>query len=359
MMTSATRGRSRFLLMGLGIFTLLAAMWAGLLRLGWSLPPLSPSLAGAHGPLMVSGFLGTLIGLERAVALRQRWMYLAPALTALGGLLIMAGGPAWMGAAAITVGSVVLIRLFVYLVREQPALFTYVLALAAVVWAGGNLLWLMGLPIATLSPWWAGFLILTIAGERLELSRLLRISHRGKAAFGGAVLLFLTGLLLMPFAYATGWRVTGAGMIALAAWLLTHDIAWRTIRQAGLTRFIAVCMLSGYLWLAAAGGLAVGYGFLFGGPYDAVLHGVFLGFVFSMIFGHAPVIFPAVLGVTMQYTPRFYTHLLLLHLSLLLRVGAGLAELTFLRQWAAMLNVIALLLFLANTVTSVRRNPTK
>ena len=359
MTISTTKDRSRFLLMGLGMFTLLAAMWGGLLRLGWALPPLSPTLAGAHGPLMVSGFLGTLIGLERAVALGHRWMYLAPALTALGGLLILAGGPPTVGAVAITLGSLVLARLFLYLVREQPALFTYVLALATAVWVGGNLLWLFGLPIATLSSWWAGFLILTIAGERLELSRLLRISQRGKAAFAGAVLLFLTGLMLMPFTYATGWRVTGAGMIALAAWLLTHDIAWRTVRQAGLTRFIAICMLSGYLWLAAAGALAVGYGFLYGGPYDAVLHAVFLGFVFSMIFGHAPVIFPAVLGVTMQFGGRFYIHLAVLHLSLLLRVGGGIAEALALRQWGGMLNGIALLLFLGNTVTSVRRNPSK
>ncbi|MFZ5815193.1 MAG: hypothetical protein ACOY93_07805 [Bacillota bacterium] len=345
----------RFPLLGFAIFTLLAALWAGLLRMGWSLPPLTPTLSGGHGPLMVSGFLGTLIGLERAVALNRRWMYLAPALTALGAITIIAGLPAWVGALTITLGSALLVLLFAQLVRLQPALFTYVLALGAVVWLGGNLLWLFGLPISTLAPWWAGFLILTIAGERLELSRLLRISRRGVAAFAVAVGLFLAGLLLVPFAYGPGWRVTGAGMVAVAVWLLTHDVAWRTIRQAGLTRFIATCMLSGYLWLLAAGGLAMGYGFLFGGPYDAVLHAIFLGFVFSMIFGHAPVIFPAVLGVTMRFTPRFYAHLLLLHLSLLLRVGSGLTETLLLRQWSALLNVIALLLFLAQTVTSIQR----
>jgi hypothetical protein len=47
---------------------LLAGLWAGLLRLGWQLPPLLLQLPAQHGPLMVSGFLGTLISLERAVA---------------------------------------------------------------------------------------------------------------------------------------------------------------------------------------------------------------------------------------------------------------------------------------------------
>ena len=73
--------RIRFPLMAMGILALLAAMWAGLLRMGWSWPPLRPTLPMAHGPLMISGFLGTVIGVERAVALsalgdKYRWTYL-------------------------------------------------------------------------------------------------------------------------------------------------------------------------------------------------------------------------------------------------------------------------------------------
>lgn len=44
-----------------------------------------------HGPLMALGFLGTLIALERAVALRRRWAYLAPALSGLGAVALAAG----------------------------------------------------------------------------------------------------------------------------------------------------------------------------------------------------------------------------------------------------------------------------
>jgi hypothetical protein len=56
----------------LAILGLLAALWAGLMRLGWRLLALTPSLALAHGLLMISGFLGTLITLERAVAMQKR-----------------------------------------------------------------------------------------------------------------------------------------------------------------------------------------------------------------------------------------------------------------------------------------------
>ena len=59
--------RINFPLILLAVLALLAGLWAGLLRMAWQLPLLQPTLPMSHGPLMVSGFLGTLIGLERAV----------------------------------------------------------------------------------------------------------------------------------------------------------------------------------------------------------------------------------------------------------------------------------------------------
>ena len=85
--------------MAMGMLALLAAMWAGVVRLGWGWPVLQPSLPINHGPLMISGFLGTVIGVERAVALSapaltsrpRRWTYLGPLLTGLGGLTLIVG----------------------------------------------------------------------------------------------------------------------------------------------------------------------------------------------------------------------------------------------------------------------------
>ena len=61
--------RLRFPLLALGIGSLFCGVWAGLLRFGWSLPAGRANLIELHGPLMVFGFLGTVISLERAVAL--------------------------------------------------------------------------------------------------------------------------------------------------------------------------------------------------------------------------------------------------------------------------------------------------
>lgn len=94
-----------------------------------------------------------------------------------------------------------------------------------------------------------------------------------------------------------------------------------------------------------------------GPAYDAMLHAIFLGFVFSMIFGHALIIFPALLHVDMVYRPWLYSHLLLLHVTLLLRVAGDLIPYWPARLWGGLLNAVVLLLFVVNTIASVRRRP--
>ena len=78
--------RGRFILIALAGLSLLAGLWAGSVRLGWILPVPNEQFPIVHGPVMVVGFLGTLIGLERAVALGQLWPYGIPVLTAIGTL---------------------------------------------------------------------------------------------------------------------------------------------------------------------------------------------------------------------------------------------------------------------------------
>lgn len=254
-----------------------------------------------------------------------------------------------------TLGSLGLVAVFVVIIRRQPALFTVIMGLGALAWLAGNGLWLAGRSIYGVVPWWAGFLVLTIVGERLELAQLSRLSAVRRGAFLVATGFFLAGLVVTSIAFDIGIRLVGVGMLVLALWLLRYDIARRTVRKTGLTRFIAACLLSGYVWLGASGLMGLLFGGVVAGPrYDAVLHALFLGFVLAMIFGHAPIIFPAVLGSPLSFQPTFYAHLALLHTSLILRVAGDLAGWLPGRQWGGLLNVLAVLLFLANTMGTIR-----
>lgn len=346
----------------LAVLALLAALWAGLLRLGWALPAWPHGLAMAHGPLMVSGFLGALISLERAVGLSglttgRRWTYAAPALTGLGALAMLFNPAGWGGPLLITLGSAVLCIAMLVILRIHVEWHGVVMMLGSAAWLTGNAFWLAGRSVAQAELWWSGFLLLTIVGERLELNRLLRPTRAARLAFAAAVALFLAGLVLSVFSYAAGTWLAGLGMLALALWLLNFDIARRTVRKRGLTRFIAFCLLLGFGWLAVAGALSMRYsGETAGLHYDARLHSLFLGFVFSMIFGHAPIILPAVLGLPLRFGQRFYAPLILLQASLLLRITGDLAGWFEGRRWGGLLNEVALLLFLALAAQAVRRS---
>lgn len=350
--------RRRVLFLAPAIFLLLLGMWAGLMRAAWALPAISAELPAAHGPLMVSGFLGALIGLERAVALRLRWGYLSPGLTLLGSLLLLTAVPDFLALLLIFSGSLLMAALGAIMVSRHQAMHTVVMAGGAAAWAIGNALWLSGMPVYQVVPWWIGFLVLTIAGERLELNRVLRLTTFSRWLFLGTVSVFFAGMLLSAVLFDVGMRMLGAGMLLLALWLFRYDIARRTVRMTGLPRYIAACLLSGYVWLAVSGLLAIVYGGTPAGPYhDAILHAVFLGFVFSMIFGHAPIIFPAVLERPIRYTPVSYSYWVLLQLSLILRVASDLWWWPTGRLWSSMLNAVAILLFLGVTVWSLRSVP--
>lgn len=346
---------TRFLLMAPAMLALGAGLWAGLLRLGWPLAVPGPALPMAHGPLMVCGFLGTLISLERAVALGRRWAYAAPALTGMGGLLLMAGVGTWQGPLLIAVGSLVLLGVFGAVLQMQVEPFVAVMGLGALAWLIGNVVWLAGAPVYQVVLWWMGFLVLTIAGERLELSRMLMHAPRVQRLFLCITAVLAAGLGTIAILPDVGVRILGAAFIALSFWLFYYDVARHTIRRTGLTRFIAACLLSGYLWLGIGGLLALAYGAQAAGSiYDGLLHAVFVGFVISMIFGHAPIIFPSILGTPLVYRPFFYVHLTILHLSLVLRIVGDLLGSVHARQCGGLLNAAAILLFLGGTLFAVR-----
>lgn len=339
------------------IVALISGLWAGLLRLGWAIPSFTAALPMQHGPLMISGFLGALIILERVAALRQRWMFAAPLLSSAGWILSLAIPGHLIGPLLITLASLVGTAVLGVIVRREAKIYTAVMAVGAACWLGGNLLWILGNPIPLVVWWWAAFLVLTITGERLELNRVIRLTSGHYLTFTISAAIFLLGAVLYTLQPETGARTAGIGMLMLSAWLIRFDIARRNLRHpAALTRFIAFCLFSGYLWLGMSGIFNLLFGAQYAGPiYDAVLHSVFIGFVFSMIFGHAPIILPALTRINVPFHPGFYLPLILLHASLILRIVSDLTFQPSGRLWGGIINEIAILAYFGLVVTSVIR----
>src|SRR5688572_4789585 len=162
----------RFVLMGLAGLSLLTGLWAGIARMGWFLPVPNSQFVMVHGPLMVVGFLGTLIGLERAVALQRWWAYAVPICAGLGSITALIALPVQVSASLAAFASLFLIAVFITLYRQYPSEHFIIMALSALAWLIGNALWFAGAAVFLFVPWWMGYLVLMIAGERLELSRL-------------------------------------------------------------------------------------------------------------------------------------------------------------------------------------------
>jgi hypothetical protein len=331
---------------------------AGLTLLGVWAPVPSGRLGEAHGLLMVLGFVGTLVALERAVALGVAWGYAAPTLLGAGGLVLLVPGTGRLGHLLLVAGTAGLCALYVPLWRRQRDDAVLVSALGAVLALGGAVLVLGGTDLPRALPWLAGFVVLTIAGERLELARLTMPAGAGTSL----VLLGLAVTVGVPA--ATMWPRIGAGalglvVLLLTAWLVSYDVARRTVRATGLPRFAAACMLAGQGWLGVAGGVWLVGGHPADGPaYDALVHAVFLGFTISMIMAHAPSVLPAVTRMPLPYRPVMWAPWLLLQASLLLRLWGGDALGSDLaREVGGAGNAVALLLFFVVAATSTAMGP--
>src|SRR5690606_36768012 len=182
---------------------LAAGLWGALALLGLDVPLPRASFARQHGALMAPGFLGPLISLRRAVALGRPWAYAAPALAGTGGLAA-AIGLTLPGKFLLTAAGGWLIAIYVAVLGRRTGRDLAVQLSGAVAWYAGALLWLGGRSVSEIVPWLAAFLILTIAGERLELAR---VAFLGRRASDG--LLVAAALVGAGAAVSTAWPDPG------------------------------------------------------------------------------------------------------------------------------------------------------
>jgi hypothetical protein len=343
----------RLALLALGAACLVAGVLGGLARLG--VPLVVPAAAVNHGALMTGGFLGTVISLERAIALGKPYGFGAPLAAGLGGVLVLLGFRE-AGLLVSLVAPLFLLAVGIDLVRRQPLVHIVLLLVASACWLAGNALNLAGAMPNVPAAWWFAFLVLTIAAERLEMTRLVRRPPIAARLFLAAVALALAGAGLQTWVPAAGGVVFGAGLVAIAAWCAAYDLARRTVLTEGFARYAAVALLAGYGWLATGGFAWAMMSAASPAWRDAALHALGLGFVFSMILAHAPVVVPVVAKRRMRYTPFFYVPLALLHVSVIVRLAEGPGAFRM-REMGGILNAVALLLFVGTLAYALSRNP--
>lgn len=210
----------RLAILALGVVSVLGGLDAGLIRLGAAAPVGRLSLGDVHGALMIYGFLGTVICLERAVALQSGaapragaragaqpgnqggapadgspsapvvarrvptlWAYAAPIAAGIGGIAAVVGAtaplpPMWSAHARLLPGlawilaMALLSAIYATIWRTRQQSYALLLqVLGSLAGVGGIALWTQGRPVAVLVVWWLAFPVLTIIGERLELAR--------------------------------------------------------------------------------------------------------------------------------------------------------------------------------------------
>jgi hypothetical protein len=326
---------------------LLFGMYSGLGRMGWTSAFLQGYLH--HGAIMVGGFLGTLIALEKVIPLHNKVLLVVPALNAASIFFLWSGNFA-IGVSMLIAGSIGLLVVYAIYLYRQPEIYMWVMLGSAVCLFIGNVVLLSREFYPTALPWWMAFLLFTIVSERLELSKFLPVARNQKIFLIGLLALFIGGILTSF--HGVGNYLSGASFVLVSVWLLRHDVVKINLRKKGLTRFTGVSLLAGYLALMLTGVFFIS---LPNSPfaYDALVHTFFIGFVFSMIFAHGPIILPGVVGFMIKpYHAALYAPLALLHVSLLLRLSADLGLVDSSLQLASgYLSAISILMYFATVVT--------
>lgn len=331
----------RLLLAGAGI-ALLAGLWSGLARAGEH-RAVGPFMA--HGIFMVLGFLGTLVAVERAVALRSRRAAGAAACSVLATLGILLGLPRPATGALLVLGGALLTTAHGLAGDWREQRPSPVSAGSGLAWVLAAALWSAGWSPVRLAPVLAAFLVLALVGQRLEVWRARDHTAGGRAVVGACGMVGLAAawtLVDRP----TGLVAGGLAMAVLAVLLARHDDAARPRGRSALPRLVSVCLLAGYLWLGASGLLWVGLGVGVRGPllYDAALHTLFLGFVISVTMGQVPTLLTT-RGRPMRDRWTLWAPVVLLHLSVATRVVADLLGSTWGRGMSSHGNVTAILVY--------------
>lgn len=325
---------------------LVAGLVGGLARLGVLTHPLAQALLPHHGALMMAGFFGSVIALERAVAL-QRGLWVPASAALAGWLLVLLPAPVALAGLAWAASAAGLALLYLWAAHHRKvSLPLAVEASATLALLVGTTSWAMGEDAAARLGW-SAFILLTVAGERRELTALANLPTWSRRAFVLLWLALLFSVALARPAPALALPLWWAAALGLAAWLARFDIGLRAWRAPGWPRHTARCLMVGIAWLAVAAALGLA-------RQAAAWHVLWLGFVWAMVFAHAPIMLTALARLRPVYTPWAMAPVALMSLGVALRTAATLAGWPALLAAAAGAQTLALVAFALVMVRALR-----
>lgn len=330
----------RYAAMPFIFISLICAVFAGMVRVGVDFENIA-GIAAFHGSLMTGSFLGSLISLERAIVVKSKLAYIVPLLSALSVVFFFIIPK--VAFIILVMASVGLLVIMIVLYHRHAEWYQLIFIAGSAFWIIGNLSILVGDYYFFAAPWWMLFFLFVITAERLELARFILV----KPMVIISCVVFL-GLgfcaMLIPF-HSSGKILLGLTFGALAILLLVNDLAFKNLKKSGVHRFSGMALILGYIWLLVSG-IAMTFFDYSGLLYDAVLHSFFIGFVFSMVFAHGPIILPTVLKLgTSVFHPFLYVSLVILHIGLVIRVGADIMGDAAGRLLGSWIDLVAILLY--------------
>ncbi|MCI0447769.1 hypothetical protein L0152_31720 [bacterium] len=285
--------------MVLGALCFLIAISIGIWRIavtrGFNLPPI-PESWPAHGEIMLGGFLASLIIFERMIALPIDSLIWVPYVYATSALMLHSGHPFARGIHLAALAGWLLHRWIAYRKFhrwEKPLVesVAFITLTSALMYPGG----LPSRPEVALQG--LVFPIAVIAVERLEMSFLLKkIGSR-------MVLLLLIGWCSLW--NLSTWRgipnhsVMGGITLLLVALIAFYDTALRVSQKQsdGLHKFLRTALMLSYAWLFLGAVAMTASSKISSAIFkDVQFHLIGLGFIFTMILGHAPLILSSALS---------------------------------------------------------------
>ncbi len=159
------------------IFLVAACLITGILtgwfRLGFNFPVDKVFLD--HRAIMTGSFLGTVILLERIVAMKRKWLFVFPVING-SSVLFYYLGLQEFAFICLIIGAAGLTIVFYLINLKHGDLPHRIMWMGAVAWLIGNIHLYLFASYGHSILWWMAFLLLTIVGERLELSRFLPVN---------------------------------------------------------------------------------------------------------------------------------------------------------------------------------------